>query len=192
MALHWRKVTQGQRGDEFPMFIEKIAALPNNQLFRHNQAGDLPGVGDTIDADALNALTNAAKGKRGFTYTHKPVLSGPNARKNRAAVHSANRAGFTINLSADSLSDADALAELNIAPVVVTLPATYSTWKRGDTLPRTPQGRSVLPCPAAVEGSSLTCAQCQICAINKPSRAIIGFPAHGMGKRYVEEQFNKV
>lgn len=190
--MHWNKVSAGRLGDEFHAFIEKIAALPTGQIFRHNQAGDLPGTGDAIDTNALSTLTDAAKGKRGFTYTHKPVLSGPHARKNRAAIKKSNRAGFTINLSADSLTNADALAELSIAPVVVTLPSAYAKWKRGDALPRTPQGRPVLPCLAAVDGSSLTCAQCQICAIGKPSRAIIGFPAHGNGKRLVEAQFDNV
>ena len=45
-------------------FTKQIAALPADTLWRHNQAGDLPGVGDAIDADAFVALVEANKGRR--------------------------------------------------------------------------------------------------------------------------------
>ena len=38
LALHWKKVSEDQRGDDFDTFIDKIKKLPKNQLFRHNQA----------------------------------------------------------------------------------------------------------------------------------------------------------
>lgn len=85
-------------------------------LWRHNQAGDLPGENDTIDLVALAQLAEANVGKRGFTYTHKPMTA-----DNAAAVKQANARGFTINLSADNLSEADDLAEMQVGPVVVVL-----------------------------------------------------------------------
>jgi len=33
----------------------------------------------------------------------------------------------------------------------------------------------------------MTCYKCQICSWSKPGRAIIGFPAHGTGKRKAEQ-----
>ena len=51
--------------------MHKIAALPVNDLWRHNQAGDLPGDGELIDKPKLRQLIKANHGKRGFTYSHK-------------------------------------------------------------------------------------------------------------------------
>ena len=112
------------------------------QPWRHNQAGDLPGDGDAIDAAKLSALVNANRGKLGWTYTHKPVDAKHIA--NRRAIADANADGFVINLSADTLAEADTLAALNVGPVVVVLDAQEGT--KADTT--TPEGRKVITCPA--------------------------------------------
>ena len=78
---------------------ERVAALPAGQLWRHNQAGDLPGENGAIDAPALGRLVAANKGRRGFTYTHKPTTTA-----NLAAIKQANAGGFTINLSGNNLN----------------------------------------------------------------------------------------
>jgi hypothetical protein len=53
LALHWAKVTAGDRGMQWSEFCDVIAALPAGQLWRMNQAGDLPGAGETVDPVAL-------------------------------------------------------------------------------------------------------------------------------------------
>lgn len=68
-ALQWRKVSEGRAGMAWQAFCEAVAALPAGQLWRHNQAGDLPGEGDVIARQPLSALIAANQGKRGFTYT---------------------------------------------------------------------------------------------------------------------------
>jgi hypothetical protein len=80
--MHWDKVTQGERGLDWAEFLAEIKALPRHQLWRHNQAGDLPGVGDSLDVAKLAELTKANKGKNGFTYTHKK----PTERNLRATI----------------------------------------------------------------------------------------------------------
>lgn len=65
----------------------------------------------------LTRLAMANRGRRGFTYTHYPPTP-----CNQAAILNANRLGFTVNLSAETLAQADAYADLGIAPVVVVLP----------------------------------------------------------------------
>jgi len=168
LAILWRKVTAGNAGLTWAEFLEQIETLPRRILWRHNQAGDLPGVGNAIDRTALRQLVKANKKRRGFTYTHKPAT-----RSNLAAIRAANKAGFTINLSANNLEHADTLADTGAGPVVVVLPA--------DTLKpvKTPSGRTVAICPATI--SKLTCFDCGLCAM--PGRkAIIGFPAHGASK----------
>jgi hypothetical protein len=170
LAILWRKVTERKAGMAWDAAMAEIAKLPKGTLWRHNQAGDLPGIGNAIDADAMASLTRANKGKRGYTYTHKPMTA-----DNAAAVSDAIAQGFAVNLSANDLSHADELASLGIAPVVVVLPAdaTRATM--------TPQGRKVAICPATIS-DDVNCASCGLCALTG-RKAIIGFPAHGASKR---------
>ena len=149
----------------------RVAALPDGTMFRHNQAGDLPRKGGKIDAPALSILTRAAKGKRAFTYTHHNVLQDTD---NRQAVADAVADGFIINLSGNNLTHADALYDLGIAPVVVVVPIDQKTNSV------TPKGRKVVVCPAT-QRDDVTCASCGLCA--RLRDAIVGFPAHGPGKR---------
>ena len=170
-AHHWR--TTGSNGGTWEELLEHVRALPAAQLWRHNVAGDLPGAGESLDRIRLFELIDANAGRRGFTFTHK--RGGP---WGHAAIADANNSGFTINLSADTLAQADALAELAIGPVAVVLPSDAP-----DRL-KTPADRRVVVCPAETEG--LTCVECQLCA-NPMRKAIVGFRAHGQSKRLVSE-----
>lgn len=156
-------------------FLKLVRELEPGTVWRHNEAGDLPGFGDELDVRALGSLVRANAGRRGFTFTHKPLRSA----RERRAVRDAVRAGFVINLSADSLVDADRLADFAIAPVAVALPSDSPT--RGL---RTPAGRPVAVCPAQTRET--TCADCQLCT--RAERAgVVGFLAHGQARRSVDQ-----
>jgi len=157
-------------------FCSEVESLPEETFWRHNQAGDLPGTGDRIDLVALAKLAQANTGRRGFTYTHKPV-TGPHGADNAKAIAEANARGFTINLSADNLSEADELSALNIGPVVVVLPESV----HGNVTITTPAGRRVSVCPATYR-DEVTCASCQLCQ-RVSRKTIVGFPAHGASRR---------
>jgi hypothetical protein len=176
LALHWRAVSEGTRGSSFDELLQEISTLRRHALWRHNQAGDLtPSSPGVIDEKLLTRLALANKGRRGFTYSHYPPMPA-----NRVAIHKANQLGFTVNLSAETLAQADAYAAYGIAPVVVILPA-------GTTKPiRTPGGRHVVVCPASLGGSD--CLNCGICQ-QRDRIAIMGFPAHGSGARHVQATF---
>jgi len=176
LAVHWRHVSDGRRGHSFDELLREIATLRRHALWRHNQAGDLtPEAPGVIDARMLTRLAMANRGRRGFTYTHYPPTPG-----NQAAILNANRLGFTVNLSAETLVQADAYADLGIAPVVVVLP-------QGVTKPtRTPAGRQVIVCPASTGNSD--CLNCGICQ-ERNRVAIVGFPAHGSGAGRVQAVF---
>jgi hypothetical protein len=152
---------------------DRVQALPDATLWRHNQAGDLPHNAGRIDRKALRSLTRANKNRRGFTYTHH-VMTKPN----QAAIAEANKQGFTVNLSGNSLSHADELSKLAIAPVVVVLPAETD----GSKTPvlHTPEGRTVSVCPATYR-DDVTCKSCQLCQ-RQDRKCIVGFPAHGAAK----------
>ena len=177
LAIHWNKVSSGERGDSVDALSKQIKAFPRGQVWRHNQAGDLPGIGNAIDSGLLSKLVAANKGRRGFTYTHKPC-EGREYASNRDAVKAANANGFTVNLSANNLSHADNLASLNIGPVVCVVPqATPDVFF-------TPQGRKGVICPAQ-QRDDITCANCQLCQrVNRS--VIIGFRPHGTSKKKAE------
>jgi len=170
LALHWAKVSDGSRGTDWAGFTAAIAALPEGQFWRHNQAGDLPVAGGTVDAVALGQLVAANTGKRGFTYSHHR-----DAQSIDWIRHS-NAWGFTVNLSANNLADADTLADLDAGPVVVVLPSDQVVNTK------TPAGRSVVVCPATIR-DDVSCATCQLC--QRQRSAIVGFPAHGSRKRVI-------
>ena len=177
LAWHWRKVNEGQRGVPWSDFLGLISAIQPGSLWRHNQAGDLPGEGDDIDSRMLAQLVRANQGKRGWTYTHKPVVGDtPQAVGNAAAVRHANRNGFRINLSADTLAEADELADVDCGPVVVVLPSD------SPHTVKTPSGRKVVVCPA--QRGDVTCADCGLCAAQRS--VIVGFLAHGRSAKRVE------
>lgn len=169
----WDEVTSGKRGGLFSDFVNQVSALPENILWRHNQAGDLPGDGKNIDRGGLLALAGANAGKRGFTFSHYNVETN---KHNRAAIATANAKGFTINLSANNLDHADKLSDLGIGPVAAVLPHDFDARKT-----TTPQGRLVAQCPATYR-DDVTCKTCGLC--QKQSRkVIVGFPAHGNSKK---------
>jgi len=172
LALHWSKVTSGLRGLEWNAFLSVVRSFSANQLWRHNQAGDLPGDGDKIDGVALAQLTRANNGRRGFTYTHKPA-SGANLK----AIRSANRSGFVVNLSANSIVHADKLSKLGL-PVAAVVP------QNSPDRFTSPAGNKVVICPAQ-RVAGISCNTCRLCA--KGNRGfIIGFKPHGTGARKVE------
>lgn len=172
LAIQWRKVDRGEHAKAWEGFLADVHALPPGQLWRHNQAGDLPGNGDTIDLHMLVDLVETNRGKRGFTYTHKPVLTNDS---NAAIIAWANKSGFTINLSSNHLVHADRLADLDIGPVVTLLPTGAAENKTLET----PAGRTVVPCPATYQ-DDVSCASCQLC--QRQRAVIVGFPAHGSAK----------
>lgn len=193
LGLYWQKVTMGEFGMTWSAFTALIASMPEGSIWRHNQAGDLPGSNNRIDAAALDELVTANAGKRGFTYTHYPVEQ-DNA-SNRKAIKAANDGGFTINLSANSALEIDAMAELDIAPVVTVLPIEYGRKAQGDEwtetldeyrartagLPRrTKGGRAIAVCPATYLDTN--CKDCGLCQ-RRDRKCAVGFPAHGMAKK---------
>lgn len=170
LLLHWRKVSNGERGLPWDEFLAAVRAFPNGILWRHNQAGDLPGIGEEIDLDMLAELVAANKGKNGFTYTHKALTP-----ENIAGITAANKAGFTINISANNLGHADEIrAKHPTLPVAAVVPNHIAKSYRTDA------GNRVVTCPATYRET--TCVKCKLCAIADRDY-IIAFPAHGPQKR---------
>ena len=180
MSIHWKKLGRHQRGMEWDAFLRAVKDLPDGQLFRHNQAGDFIGKCNTINRERLDELVTAAQNKLGWTYTHYPMID---HKENCDAIRNANSRGFTCNLSADNLEQADKLADLDIGPVVTILPSTVT----GNC--RTPKGKTVVLCPVAANKIE-SCEKCRLCQkVNR--KAIIGFPSHGSYKKRIDKILEK-
>jgi len=170
--MHWRAVTAGARGTDWPTFCAAIEQLDDDQLWRHNQGGDMPpdDTGRTVDPVRLGQLVMANRKKRGFTYSHW---------KDDASIAwfaLSNVWGFTINLSADTIAEADRLYGRG-SPVVVVV---SSTTTQNFT---TPAGHRVVVCPAT-QRDDVSCSTCQLC--QRQRDAIVAFPAHGSGARRID------
>ncbi len=173
LAIHWREVSNGNRGVDFDTFINQVKSLPRGHKLRVSQAGDLPGYGNIINPLQLRKLTGAIKERKliAWAYTHKPMTP-----SNLVAVREANAAGFRINASANTLAQADEYRALGL-PTVVVLPS--------DTKENviTPAGNKVVICPV-MTGRADSCGSCLLCHKNRS--AIVGFPAHSSAKKKVD------
>lgn len=179
LSIHWRRVSSG-RGLTWTQFCSQVSMLPPGQIWRHNEAGDLPGDDGAIDARKLRALVEANRGKLGFTYTHKPLTI-----KNLLLIQEAIAEGFAINISADSPEEADRAMSIGL-PTTLVVPASYAH-ARGSVLP---SGRRIVICPA-VRRDDVTCETCQLCAVSSRKSAV-GFPAHGDRKSLVSQRLRQL
>lgn len=190
LGLVWYKLSVGllRNGVSFGEFCKRVASLgPETTIWRHNQAGDLPGAKGRLHRGRCLQLAraNGADGRNrgGYTYTHYPVTAGEVApavaRHNAATVKDMNAAGFCVNVSADNLVDADKAVDLDIGPVAVLLPKDQD---KGCT---TPKGRRVVVCPAVVH-HNVNCVDCKLCQ-RIQRKVIVGFPAHGTSAKKADK-----
>lgn len=180
-ALHWRKVSEGERGMSWDVFCSEIRKLFRGQLWRHNVSGDLPhdGLGD-IDAPKFQQLIDANRGRRGYTYTHHPLND-----HNVKLLQDANSNGFTVSASCQSVEVADKVMSDHNIPAVAVVNSEES--RRFFT---TSSGRKVIVCPATLH-DNVTCATCRLC--QQPDREfVIAFPAHGTAKKTVNAIVSEV
>lgn len=199
LSIHWRSLDAGKKS---ALTLEElcgaIKSLKYKQLWRHNQAGDLPqsssasSKGRCIHWSSLMQITAANKGKRGFTYTHYPVLPTADspawmAQDNATIIGRANAAGFTINVSCETPEQADGVVALGLPAVLVVPQGSPASW-------HTPHGNLVKTCPAQLH-DNVTCASCGLCqkqqltgpgGVKRP-RHIVAFLAHGQSKNRVSK-----
>ncbi len=173
--IHWKKVTEGERGVHFQEFVNQIRKLQRGQLWRHNVSGDLPHIFGDINNTMLQMLADANKGRKGYTYTHH-ILNEANVQ----AIKEANSKGFTVNASTEDVEVADAVMTEHGIPAVAVVKSDKT-----ERFYTTSSGRKVITCPATIH-ENVTCATCKLCA-NADREYIIAFPAHGNAKKTVNE-----
>ena len=178
LALHWNKVSNGDRGKGWRDHLADLATLPLLSPLRLNQSGDLPHSAGKISRRYLVALLDVIKRRklRAWTYTHHDLVKGENAELLRRAV----RSGLTINISTETVEAADAVIAAGL-PATITVP---STEKR--TAWFTPEQNFVMVCPEQRDGRDVTCADCTLCH-NRGKRVVIAFKAHGTRKATADQ-----
>jgi hypothetical protein len=149
MLWHWRKLTAGTKGMDWATLMQRIWDMPLD-IWRHNQAGDLPGTGETIDRYMLSELVCANRYRRGWTYTHKWRAAG-----NVEMIERAIRNGFAINLSTDNMEDYDSVLKTWPNMPATTIVARETHW--------TPAGNRLITCPEQL-GKVKHCVDCMLCA----------------------------
>lgn len=178
LNIHWNKITNGERGVNLADFCDIVSALPSDQMWRHNQAGDLAGDGDTIDREALLELARANAGRPVICYTHKP-LNKPNIE----AIREARELGFNIVISTQSPEQAHYYG----FPAATVLPSSMAKDENEtEAAYRARVGRETIVCPATYR-DDVSCASCGLCARLHPGTTI-GFPVHGAGKKKAEAE----
>jgi hypothetical protein len=190
----WKKISskEGNINSAYSDFLNRVKEIPAGKCWRHNQAGDLIPTGickDRISRPQAMRLVKANEGKRGFTYTHFPVIRTSGITmdviiSNRLIVEEMNANGFAVNISANSPSHADEIIASGIkAPITTVISKNFK--ENGISKSKTPNGRTIITCPATIK-EGVTCLSCKMC-LNIKRSSIIGFPAHGVGARYCEE-----
>ena len=172
--IHWNKVSSGERGYEWDEFTSLVRKLQRGQLWRHNVSGDLPHDGNgNIDGDKVVDLVVANRGRKGYTYTHHTLND-----VNLGVIKYANAAGFTVNVSTESVEVADSVMTEHSIPAVAVVPSNKT-----DRFYKTESGRQVITCPATIH-ENVTCATCGLCQ-QSDRQFVIAFPAHGNAKKTV-------
>jgi hypothetical protein len=178
--MHWDAVTADKRGLPELEFIAAVRDLKPGTRFRHNVAGDLWHDAGLIRGDLLRKLADAASHLTAWTYSHHLRTAA-----NVAAIRSALRRGFTVNLSTEVRSEAAKLAKRGL-PVVCVVP--------GDSPAKFEHnGVTFRQCPATFEGSPTQCASCgggtPLCA-RADRDFVITFPVHGGRAKTAAEACN--
>ena len=179
-SWHWRKVTDGERVGTWEDLAAFVSQLNAGQLWRHNVSGDLfydtaPDGQELINLALLKQLVeaNSASGAKGYTYSHHKLNT-----HNLEALKYANKNGFTINASCESLTQADDAIRQG-------LPAVCVVNSDKVTPTHTPAGHKVTICPAQLH-ENVQCANCKLCSYSNRSQ-VVAFLAHGNNERKVNE-----
>ena len=182
--LALEKVSNGLRGGSWSDLTNFVSGLERGQLWRHNQAGDLGYVRsqgrEYIRLDLLKSLVDAnnASGAKGYTYTHHKL----DYLHNLEAVKYANRNGFTVNSSCESMQQAGECVAEGVPAVVVVDNSK-------DVPTHTPDGHRVVVCPAQTRDTN--CKDCGLCAQSKRT-CVVAFLAHGNKSKKVNQSLQEV
>ena len=165
LAAYWKRLSNGEVGLSWAELLAKVAKLPPLTLWRHDQVGDLPPIRLAWGRALLAELVTANLGKRGFTYSHHRLNVAA-----RLALRQATAQGFTVNVSTETETAADAAVAHGLRAVLTVADSVRWRWQ-------TKGGNVAIVCPAQ-RFDSVTCQTCRLCH-SRPNNVIVAFLAHG-------------
>ena len=184
LSWHWKKVSNGQRGGSWSDLTNFVSGLEAGTMYRHNQSGDFFYDTDDQGRELINLAmlkelvdANKSAGAKGYTYTHHKL----DYVHNLEAVKYANRNGFTVNASCETLEQADS-ANAEGIPSVCVVDNTKDVPKQ------TPAGTRVVVCPAQ-RFDSVDCKSCGLCQ-QSDRKFVVAFLAHGNGAKKVNSKLS--
>ena len=168
--IHWSQMKNSCEPQDLKTIIKNT---PHTDVIRHNIAGDIAKSGtSTIDTKLLDALIDAYKGLKAYTYTHCTVN-----KKNIESVKKAITEGFVINFSVEDIKTAKKCYENNVPCVMAVNSMSKHIVKK--------EGLTFIQCPATYN-KDIHCKNCGLC-YKKNRKSIICFPAHGSGKNKIKD-----
>lgn len=186
MRIHWDRLENGERGVLFPELLIQLKMIPQGNLIRYADAGDLPGEGNEIDYKKLTDLVYICKKNKLHvaTYTHKPLT-----KQNLDIIKEVNKSGaFLINISCEDTKSVNKILKKNLNPVI-TLPSDYS-WEGPIKLE---QG-NIFQC-LAEKNEKITCSNCGKNKLPWCWRSdrtwAVGFIAHGSNKKSIDKALKR-
>lgn len=153
--------------------MEKIRqARGSGAAVRHLVSGDVAGKNDDYIQEA-NRLHSLRGDLEGWGYTHHWRQLSPQDAK-----------GWTLNASTETASQAAEAIGKGWQAVIESTP-------ENDLAGQRIAGRRVVTCPNQITEGRVTCAHCQLCRSQSPTRAIVQFIAHGSAsKKHVTGAIN--
>jgi len=165
LIIHWNNLFKN--GLSYLKLIQKIRKLPKNQITRFWEAGDFPGKYNKINKLISLAIAKSCKHIQSFCFTHYHPT-----KHNLPILREINNY-ITINLSADTIKEADDYMTLGLQ-VVTLVPLNYPK------LSLSPKGNKIVVCPQQT-GKTENCHRCgnynPLC-LRKDRNFIIGFYPH--------------
>jgi len=177
IAIWWSKVTKNNQYI-WKEFLKDVSKIRRNQLWRHNQVGDMQPSEenkDQICEEKAVELANANRGKKGFSYTHYDFKD----PHNRKVIKQVNDLGFTLNVSTEKHWQMDLAISYGLDATIV-LPSTHNK-----KVVKSAGGNRIVTCPATYN-NDVQCANCGLCQKKNRGYAI-GFPAHATKKKELDK-----
>lgn len=182
LVIFWNRLYKN--GLSYLQLINKIRKLPKNQITRFWEAGDFPGKYNKINKLISLAIAKASKRIKGFCYTHY------HPTKHNLPILKEINNYITVNLSADSIKEADYYMTLGLQ-VVTLIPQEHPK------LSYSPAGNKIVICPYQTRKTKNchSCGNYNPLCLRKERDYIIGFYPHANAAKSINirimDDFNK-
>lgn len=171
LGMYWGPLSRGERKHtDWTGYLEWIRSLAAGTLWRHAQAGDMPGGKRSVSVRALRQWTAAVQHTAPIAYSHW---------NDAASLRAIVATGAPINVSANNPRDLDRIKR-HAPDILAVVLVPQDTPERSVS----PDGHGIVVCPEQT-GRVRNCKECGLCA-RRNRKVTVGFWPHSQGKRKAE------